>query len=918
MNTFEESKIYKSEKEIYFMLKIDENGGYIQPVSYTGEIIDSFQFYKIENEYIKKIVSLLLESKEDDFLIDWEKSSSSNIYLDDFYDLAEDLKHVENFVDENFQKIVWSFSENELTLKLEEVDYDTDMLKPSILLNKKYENFEVISEGLIYRKGVIYYFDLLDEDLQMLKKKLDLISKNELEAFLTLSRHYFKHITFDYMGYATEVLEKIEGIPQLTIEKISQDNSLYLKVDLIFSTITQNFINENELEEIVIVNNLEKKIYICTPSGDLDEAVNDVTNSLVRHQRKLGKAYSYFVDDDNLIIINEKVAKEFVTKELLQLAGKYKVVGTDKLSKYNMKPVKPKLIGKLSHSIDFLEGELQLEIGNEKFGLLDVLSKLKKDSYIVLADGTNAVINKKYIEKLEKVFKKVDGKKVKISFFDLPIIDELIEDKILKEQINQGRDFFRGINEIKDYNAPLPSLRADLREYQEYGYKWLCYLVDNKLGGCLADDMGLGKTLQAIALITRTHSLSKRKKRTLVVMPKSLVYNWESEIQKFSPTLTTGIYYGNNRDVSVFKDCEVILTTYGTVRNDIEKIKKYKFELIILDESQNIKNTNAQTTKAVMLLKGNNRIALSGTPVENNLGELYSLFRFLNPPMFGTAEEFNRYYAGPIHRENDESAIDELRKKIYPFILRRIKKDVLKDLPDKIEKTLYVEMNPEQKSFYEERRMYYYNMVHENIKSKGIGKSHIYILQALNELRQLTSCPESKNPHVISSKKEVVVENIMDAVQNNHKVLVFANYIHSIDAICKELKKNKIKYLSMTGATKDRHILVDKFQNDKEYKVFVMTLKTGGVGLNLTAADTIFIYDPWWNKTVENQAVDRAYRLGQDRTVFSYKIILKDSIEEKILKLQETKNKLVENLISEEGTAAKVLSEDDIEFLLGK
>lgn len=916
MNMFDK-KNYKNEKEIYFMLKIDKDGGYIQPVTKEGKVIDSFQFYNIENKNIQNIVSLFSETQEDDFFIDWEKTTSSHIYLDDFPELIENLKNIENFINEDFQKIVWSLTDNELTLKLEEIENDSDKLSSSILLNKKYTDFEVISEGLIYRKGIIYCFNLVDEDIEILNKKIDIINKNELEVFLTLSRHYLKNISFDYMGFSTEYQKDIQGVPQITIEKISQDNSLYLKIDLVFSSITQDFINTNNLEEIVIVNNLEKKIYICTPSGNIDSAISDVTTALVKHQKKLGKSSSFFVDDDNLIIISEKVAKEFVTKELLQLAGKYKVVGTDKLSKYNIKPVKPKLIGKLNHSIDFLEGELQLEIGKEKFGLLDVLTKLKKDSYIVLADGTNAIINKKYIEKLEKVFKKVEGQKVKISFFDLPIIDELIEDKILKQEINKGKEFFKGINKIKNYNAPLPPLNVTLREYQEYGYKWLCYLTDNKLGGCLADDMGLGKTLQAIALITKIHS-GKAKKRTLVVMPKSLIYNWESEIQKFSPSLVTGIYYGNARDTSVFKNCEVILTTYGTIRNDIEKIKKYKFELIILDESQNIKNTNAQTTKAVMLLKGNNRIALSGTPVENNLGELYSLFRFLNPPMFGTADEFNRYYAGPIHKENDKNAIEELRKKIYPFILRRIKKDVLKDLPDKIEKTLYVDMNPEQRSFYEERRMYYYNMVHENIRSKGIGKSHIYILQALNELRQLTSCPESKNPHVISSKKEVVVENVLDAVQNDHKVLVFANYIHSIDAICSELKRNGIKYLSMTGATKDRHVLVDKFQNDSEYKVFVMTLKTGGVGLNLTAADTIFIYDPWWNKTVENQAVDRAYRLGQDRTVFSYKIILKDSIEEKILKLQESKSKLVENLISEEGTAAKVLSEDDIEFLLGK
>lgn len=401
-------------------------------------------------------------------------------------------------------------------------------------------------------------------------------------------------------------------------------------------------------------------------------------------------------------------------------------------------------------------------------------------------------------------------------------------------------------------------------------------------------------------------------------MPKSLIYNWESEIKKFSPKLKVGIYYGNFRNRDIIKKSGVILTTYGTIRNDIEIIRDYDFDVVILDESQNIKNVNAQTTKAIMLLNAKHRIALSGTPIENNLSELYSLFRFLNPSMFGTMEEFNNFYAIPIQKENDQEAIEELKRKVYPFILRRIKKEVLKDLPDKIEKTMYIEMNPEQKKLYEERRNYYYNMVHSQIKENGLGKTQFFILQALNELRQITSCPEAKSVGVTSSKREVLINNILDAVENGHKVLVFTNYINSIKNICEDLEKYGIKYLSMSGSTKDRQQLVDKFQKDSKYKVFVMTLKTGGVGLNLTAADTIFIYDPWWNKTVENQAIDRAYRLGQDRTVFSYKLILKDTIEEKILQLQESKIKLLDNLISEDSSTLKTLSEKDIEFILGE
>jgi SNF2 family DNA or RNA helicase len=601
---------------------------------------------------------------------------------------------------------------------------------------------------------------------------------------------------------------------------------------------------------------------------------------------------------------------------LLQFASIYKIEGTDRLKQYSIRPVKPRIVGTFRESIDYLDGSgLELEIEGEKFSILDVISSYRNGtSYVALSDGTNALINKKYIEKLERIFKK-ESKGQKLSFFDYPLIESMLEDKILQSQMEKSKEFFLGINNLKHYEVQFPAVMATLREYQEYGFKWLHYLLTNNLGGCLADDMGLGKTFQAITLLTKLHEGSG--KHSLVVMPKSLIYNWDNEIQRFSPRLVVGIYYGINRTMEIIEQSDVTLTTYGTIRNDIEKLKDVPFDLIILDESQNIKNVNAQTTRAIMLMNTKNRIALSGTPIENNLSELYSLFRFLNPAMFGSYEEFNTFYAEPIQRYNDKEAVLELKKKIYPFILRRVKKEVLKDLPDKIEKTMYIEMNPAQKKLYDERRLHYYSQVKNQIQENGFGKSHFFILQALNELRQIASCPESKSINVISSKREVLMQNVIEAVENGHKVLVFTNYIASITNICKDLKKEGIRYLSMSGNTKDRQELVSKFQLDKKCKVFVMTLKTGGVGLNLTAADTIFIYDPWWNKTVENQAIDRAYRLGQDRTVFSYKLILKNSIEEKILKLQEKKSELLDSLISEDNTSMKFLTENDIEFILG-
>lgn len=909
-----ESNLKKINESLFFTLTCDEVGTYVSLVDSNGDIVEDIDGYEISDENDLKIIDLIQEIKEDSFFSGWD-NEKNELYIDENIEILDYLKDSKKVVTGDMKPVNWILSGNKIVLKINFVEDDFDLCEGKLLLNGEKE-FTIVSDNYVLSEGTMYWIDIPKDTIHILKEMESKFSKSELEKYLTLASSFGSGIEIECLDY--EIIENgnLKPVQELIIEKISQDNSLYLKIGASISTIDYEFLKAHSLERALVIKDDLKKVEITEVEPTyLDETVEEIVKTIVKHQKNLKIKSSFYVDE-NFIILQEKLAREFVTQELLQLAGKYKVVGTDNLKKYSVKAVKPKVVGNFKHGIDFLEGDVHLEIEGEKFSIVDVLNSFKKDSYIVLSDGTNALINRKYMEKLERVFKDNGKSNVKISFFDLPIIDDLIEDKVLANEIKKTKSFYRGINQIENYSAPMPYINATLREYQEYGYKWLRYLMDNSLGGCLADDMGLGKTLQAITLITSLHLVPERK--TLIIMPKSLIYNWESEIRKFSPGLKCGIYYGNFRDKGIFNDVEVIITTYGTVRNDIEFLKEMKFDLIVLDESQNIKNVNAQTTKAVMLLDSKYRLALSGTPIENNLGELYSLFRFLNPSMFGTLDEFNYHYANPIQKENDKEAIEELKKKIYPFILRRVKKEVLKDLPDKIEKTLFIGMNPEQKRLYEERRAYYYGMINSQIKTQGLGKTQFYILQALNELRQLTSCPEMKNPNILSSKREVLINNVQDAVENGHKVLIFTNYIKSIESITSDLKKRGIKYLEMTGATKDRQGLVNLFQKDKKYKVFVMTLKTGGVGLNLTAADTIFIYDPWWNKTVENQAVDRAYRLGQDRTVFSYKLILKDTIEEKILKLQESKSQLLDNLISDEGATLKTLTEKDIEFILGE
>ena len=893
----------------FYMLVEREDALYLALYDSEKNLISSYS--NLNQNDINNYIENLENEKE--FFISWEEEKNSD-YLKLDEKLISYLLGKDNFVNDDFEIIEKKEIEN-IALFIRDNKEIEDRLDIYIEINDNLLTKNNIVGNYIYSQSTFYKVDI-EEDTQFpLSDLFQKIDKYELESYATLILKNYKNIDLKYEDYETVVSEERNAIPQIIIEKISFDNSLYIKINSIISTMDYEFFTKNKIETVLIVNELEKKLEISKINlENLSSDMFEIVKVLTKLQKSIGLKSSYYIDNENFIILNEELAKEFVKKELLQLTGKYSIIGTDRLRKYNIKAVRPKLSGKFSYNLDYFEGEVEVEIEGEKFSIQQLLNNYKKDEYIILSDGTNALINREYIEKLQRVFKEEDGNKIKVSFFDMPIVQDMIDEKAFENDFLGNKDFFEGINELPKEEVEYPKLNATLRDYQKYGYKWLKYLTDNNLGACLADDMGLGKTLQAIALLSNLHE--EKKKKSMVIMPKSLIYNWENEIKKFAPKLKVGVYYGINRDFSLLKKVDIILTTYGTIRNDIENLLENKFDLLILDESQNIKNINSQTTKAVLLLNAKKRIALSGTPIENNLLELYSLFRFLNPEMFGSVQRFTNSYILPIQKYSDTSTIEELKKKIYPFLLRRVKKEVLEDLPDKIEKLVYVDMNDEHRRFYEERRKYYYSLLEKNTSSQG-NFDKFFVLQAINELRHIVSSPELGSKKIISSKKEVLIENVVEAIENNHKVLVFVNYLSSIESICDSLKENKIKYLKMTGQTKDRQTLVDKFQNDSRYKVFVMTLKTGGVGLNLVSADTIFIYDPWWNTTVENQAIDRAYRLGQDKTVFAYKMIMRNTIEEKILKLQEIKNKLLDDLISEDNLSTKNLSKNDIEFILG-
>lgn len=899
---------------VFFQLNFDKNGAYIRIVD------DSNNEAEVSSCYYNEPVSGILRQIENirnknNFEIKW-LNNENKIYLHENDSLIEYLNKCKTFIDSKFKHISLSDETAEVIIQIE----GEKLLNSRIVLLSEghylyYPLF--ISQNYAYTNEKIYKINSLGKNFSEIKSFETSFRDNELEKYLSLLFSNIDNITINYKNFV-----QIDGLlrytmPALIFEKVEKNNTLFVRLTKSLPGINPDLLENYDISRIVSVNDPGKIITVSeVREKELYPYFDEIDRILLKYKKILKTKNEYYFID-NTFIIEESLAKEFVYKELHYLISRFEIFGTEKLKIYNVRPVTPKLNLSLNHGIDFLEGDANLEIEGEIIPFSEAIASYNRNSYITLQDGTNAIINKSYIDKLKRLFKRSKDNKIKISFFDLPIVEELIDEKIASELFQYSREIYLGFNKIKDEEIPIPGdVKATLRPYQEQGYKWIRYLHQHSFGGCLADDMGLGKTLQTITMLSWIYP--GETMCSLIVMPKSLLFNWENEINKFNPNLSYYSFYGNNRDIKEARKKNLILTTYSMLRNEIDKFRDEEFYYVVLDESQNIKNANSQVSRAVTVLKAKYRLSLSGTPIENNLGELYSLFRFLNPSMFGTMDEFNRYYAFPVQKDNDKDAAMELRKKIYPFVLRRLKKDVLKELPDKIEQTLFVEMTPEQKEFYELRRSFYYKTVKDQIATTGVKKSQFYILQALSELRQIASIPESKSDNeIISPKREVLIENIIEVIANDHKVLVFANFLNALEILSKDLEKAGIKHLLMTGATRDRKEIIEKFQNDPHYQVFLMTLKTGGLGLNLTAADFIFIFDPWWNKSAENQAVDRAHRIGQDRTVFSYKMITKDSIEEKILQLQDRKVELFDTIIASDGTSIKTLDENDVEFILG-
>jgi SNF2 family DNA or RNA helicase len=624
-------------------------------------------------------------------------------------------------------------------------------------------------------------------------------------------------------------------------------------------------------------------------------------------------------EENGRFILAPDFAAKFIEEQITELSARFILLETQVLASYKVKIAKPKLYFSAGAGIDYLEGRAEIVLANMRISFSAFMDEYKKTACITLFDGTKIIPDRKTVSRLDRLVARLKGEEVKVSRFDLALLADDESASVEGAAWDKAKPFFANYHSIKDMNPDLSIENGKLRSYQEYGVKWLTFLERYGMGACLADEMGLGKTVQIITLLRNVYRDNAAGK-VMILCTKSLVYNWASELRKFAPELPFVVHYGQNRENAHLKqkDFSIIISSYITVQKDYADFSGIEFLYLILDESQNIKNSSTQTAMAVMRLKARHKIAISGTPIENNLMDLYSLFTFLIPGFFGSQEDFTKKYLAPVQNNGDEDVLLDLRQRIKPFVLRRLKRDVLKDLPPKTEKIVYIALDDDHLRYYHHKRLELKQLFSNLLKEQPLNEAALVVFKALSTLRQIAAVPESGGGiEKMSAKRQYVREKVTELCANGHKCIIFTNFLASVALVSADLEACGIGVITMTGGTSNRQALVNRFQTDPDVKVFIMTLKTGGAGLNLTAADYIFIMDPWWNAAAEAQAVDRAHRIGQENPVFCHKLIAQDTIEERILQLQLRKKELASSILADGAEAIRKFDAEDINYLLG-
>lgn len=805
-----------------------------------------------------------------------------------------------------------------------QVDLNKDILKFDLknIGNEEYQLKCKIANSLIFNTSKYIYF-LVENKFYRVKKDIYILT-----LIKNIQSHREENIIFN-----EETLPEFFSIVYPKIQKYlgEYDESrlnkyippkLCVKVYLDLNdsndiTATLNYVyGDNIINPYIYTNdNIPRDI-----SGEI-EVVKDFENA--------GFLQS---TEGRLMLIDEDLSYEFLTEGITKFLEKYEVLVSEKFKSKKVKQAKISNIGiKIENNlIDINLTDINIDLKELK-NILDSYNLKRK--YHKLKDGTFLNIEKskdldtlnELTEGLDISFKNLESGNIKLPIYRSMYLDRLLEknDNLNVVKDNKFRNLINDIENSHEIECELPKrLNANLRVYQENGYKWLKSLDEYGFGGILADDMGLGKTLQIITLIQKYVEDNKKPLTSIVVCPSSLVLNWENEIRKFANNLKVcniiGKFELRQEMIKNLDKYDIIITSYDSLKRDIDAYNdsKYCFKYIIADEAQYIKNANTQNSKSLKSLNGQIKYALTGTPIENSLSELWSIFDYILPSYLYSYGKFKKMYESPIVKDENMENLGRLKQLIKPFVLRRLKKEVLTELPDKTISILENQMEEKQVELYNAHLALAKQELSEELKNNSYEKSQIKILALINRLRQICCHPSLfvDNYNGKSAKVEQCIELIKDAVDSNHKILLFSSYTSIFEILRELLKKEGINYFELTGKTKiaDRIDLVDKFNSSENVKVFLISLKAGGTGLNLTGADMVIHFDPWWNLSAENQATDRAYRIGQKNNVQVYKLITKNSIEEKIYELQEKKAKLVDNMLTSEETFINKLSKEDI------
>lgn len=611
------------------------------------------------------------------------------------------------------------------------------------------------------------------------------------------------------------------------------------------------------------------------------------------------------------------------------------LVGMDMLKHFKYSPhLATTHINQHGHEGDFVLLDMELKFGKETVPLADLQKMLLNgQKAVLLKDGSLGVLSEAWLQQYAFIVKHSKVRKHQLlvprwlafaeSKSDNKEMAAAISQHIKPDWWNRFRQWQQNPDSVEIKRPALLQVSA-MRPYQQRGFEWMCLMAEAGGSICLADDMGLGKTLQTIAFLTYRIE-QQMDARHLVVCPASLMYNWQQELEKFAPTIQVQIYHGSQRQASTIsqKQIQILITSYGTARQDAALLNSVCFDTIVVDESHYIKNPAAQITKAVSELRSLQRIALSGTPVMNGTNDLFAQFNFLLPGLLGNKEFFRREYAYPIDQLGDEEKAQALQKLIAPFLLRRTKEQVAPDLPPKVESVIWCHMDTDQRMAYESIKENVRSSILLEIAQKGIEKGKLSILAGLTKLRQVCNSAELVKDEDVFSYDSIKTEMLIAELQQIipvHKALVFSQFTSMLDLLGRDMQKAGIRFLRLDGSTPatERQKLVNEFQDaDSNNQVFLISLKAGNAGLNLTAADYVFLFDPWWNVAVENQAIDRTHRIGQANHVFAYRLICKNTVEEKIMVLKERKRKISDELVSTDEGLMQSLTMEDVAFLFG-